>query len=274
MLRNGGCQGALPGPMTAITPSSHDPRPRGTIQSVERALALLAAVARARTPPTLAEVAAACGLGRTTAWRLLATLEAHGLVTRDPTSGGYVVGPAAAVLAGAVDEATLIRLARPALEQLAADIGETASLALPRRIGLFYVEQVDPPERSAASWLGIELSLHATSSGKALLAHLPPAEREAVLSRPLRRFTPATITDRRSLAAELDETVRRGYATCAGELEEREFGVSSPVLDAGGHPVCVVNVWGPMKRVPASRFAELGERVRQAAAVVAGAITL
>jgi DNA-binding IclR family transcriptional regulator len=250
--------------MTEVSAS----RPRGPIQSVDRALDLLYALARAPGPVLLADLAASSGLGRSTAWRLLATMEARGLVDRDPATGGYVVGPGAHVIAAGAGERPLLQRARPVLGRLARETGETASFALPRRFGLFYVDQVDPPTRAAANWLGIDLALHATSSGKAFLAHLEPSERHALLAQPLPRYTESTITDRRSLGAELDSTVRRGYATSAGELEDREYGVSAAVLDDVGRPLAVVGLWGPVERYPAGRFDELGARVAEAAAEV------
>ena len=63
-----------------------------TIQSVDRAAILIKAIADSRQPPTVVELAAACGLNRSTAWRLLATLDAHGLIERDPVSQRYSLG--------------------------------------------------------------------------------------------------------------------------------------------------------------------------------------
>jgi DNA-binding IclR family transcriptional regulator len=255
--------------------AERDPaRARGPIQSVDRALDLLYAIARAPRPIVLAELALAAGLGRSTAWRLLTTMEARGLVDRDAASGGYLVGPGALVLAASAGERPLLERAHPALDRLARETGETASIAMPRRFGLYYIDQVDPPTRVAANWRGIELALHATSSGKAFLAYLPSAEREALIAQPLARYTSATITDRRSLGADLDATIRRGYATCAGELQDREFGVSAAVVDALGRPLAVVGVWGPADRLPTSRFEELGARVALVAAEVGASIGL
>src|SRR2546430_15149012 len=97
-----------------------------TIQAVDRAAALLKAVARSRHPLTVGELAAATGLNRSTAWRLLATLDQHGLVERDPVTQRYSVGYAIVQLAAAGDYDALVRRARPVLARLAADTGETA----------------------------------------------------------------------------------------------------------------------------------------------------
>src|SRR5215831_14660749 len=109
---------------------------RGRVQSVERALALLDAIA-AGSPrgSTVAELALACGINRATAWRLLATLEGRGLVGGDP-----------------------------------------AILAVGRRSGLVYVDEVAPPAVLTVNWLARPVPLHATSTGKAWLAWLPEHE--------------------------------------------------------------------------------------------------
>jgi IclR family acetate operon transcriptional repressor len=93
-----------------------------------------------------------------------------------------------------------------------------------------------------------------------------------MLDVPLPRFTDTTITDTDDLRAELDATRERGYAECAGELEPALYGVSAPILNLDGRPLGVFSVWGPVGRVPATRFAELGPLVVEAAAEVRAAL--
>jgi len=239
-------------------------RPR-TIQSVDRAAALLKAVADSPRPPTVIELADACGLNRSTAWRLLATLDQHGLVERDPVSQRYTVGYALLRIAAASEHDPLARRARPVLERLALETGETANLAVAKRFNLVYVDQVDPPQIMAPNWLGRPVPLHATSSGKAFLAFLARDERDAVLAGRLQRFTDTTVTERRRLEQELDDVRRDGYSVCVGELEESLFGASAAVLSEQGRPVAIVSVWGPEHRVTRERLPEIGRRTRQAA---------
>src|SRR2546423_9988927 len=113
-----------------------------TIQSVDRAAALLKAVANSRQPVTVVELAAQCGLNRSTAWRLLATLASQGLVDRDPVTQRYSVGYAIFQLAAAGDHDAFVRRAHPVLEQLANDTGETVNLAVAKRLNLVYGLQV------------------------------------------------------------------------------------------------------------------------------------
>jgi DNA-binding IclR family transcriptional regulator len=237
-----------------------------TIQSVDRAAALIKAIADSPHSPTVNELATACGLNRSTAWRLLATLDSHGLIERDPISQRYSLGYAFLRIAAGADVDPLVRRARPVLEQLADETGETANLAVARRFSLVYVDQVDPAHVMAPNWFGRTVPLHATSTGKAYLAFLPQEERHAVLPRRLERYTATTVTDRRKLGEELAAARRDGFAVCVGELEESLFGASAPVLSEQGRPVAVVSVWGTQHRLPRQRLAEVGRRAVEAAA--------
>ncbi len=233
------------------------------IQAVDRAVVLLKAVANSSTPPTVLELAQATGLNRSTAWRLLRTLEYHGLLDRDGITQRYTMGYGAIAIAAAVTDDALVRRARPLLEDLARQFGESVTLAVAKRFNLVYVEQVDPPGVVVPSWLNKPLPLHATSGGKVFLAWLRPDERAAILPRDLQRYTDRTITNREDLDRELDTARRVGYALCIREYEEFSSGVSAAVLNSHQYPMAVVNVWGPAPRNPARRLHEVG---RQAAA--------
>ena len=163
--------------MTATAPA---PAQR-TIQSVDRAAMLIKAIADSRQPPTVVELAAACGLNRSTAWRLLATLDAHGLIERDPVSQRYSLGYAFLRIAAGAEPDPLVRQARPVLERLAIATGEATNLAVVKRFRLVYVDQVDPPQIMAPNWFGRDVPLHATSTGKAYLAFMTPEERQTAL---------------------------------------------------------------------------------------------
>jgi DNA-binding IclR family transcriptional regulator len=237
-----------------------------TIQAVDRAAALLKAVADSRQPLTVVELAAATGLNRSTAWRLLATLDRHGLVERDPATQRYSVGYAVLQMAAGGDYDVLVRRARPAVERLANETGETASLAVAKRFDLVYIDQVEAPQIMSPNWLGRSAPLHATSSGKAFLAWLPHEERSALLTPArLKRYTPTTITTRPELEEELEAVRRDGYSICVGELEETLYGVSAAVLNQRERPVAIVTVWGPQHRMPRERLPEIGRRTMHAA---------
>ena len=238
------------------------------VQSVARAADLLKAL---DAPATVFELADRCGLNRSTAWRILATLEDSGLVERDPASGRYAVGYALVALAAGAGHEPLVRRAHPHLRALADACAETASLAVPRALQLVYVDQVQAPHVMAANWLGRPTPLHATSTGKAFLAWLAADEVAAALPARLQRFTNTTITTRAALRAELAGVRARGYAASRGELEPVLWGVSAPVLD-GGRAVAVVSVWGTEGRIRARGLDALGAQTAATAADVAAAV--
>jgi DNA-binding IclR family transcriptional regulator len=247
-----------------VNAREHVGRPH-TVQAVERAAALLKAVASASPPATAHDLARSSGLNRSTAWRLLATLERQGLVERDPTTQRYSVGYAIFQIAAGDNHDSLVRRAHPVLERLARKTRSTVSLAVAKRFNLVYVDQVDEPRALSPNWLGRSLPLHATSGGKAFLAWLPKEERDAILTGRLKRFTATTVTERRRLERELAADRRRGYSACLGELEEILWGVSSAVLDQRGRPIAIVNAWGPSNRFTAERLPTVGATTAHAA---------
>jgi DNA-binding IclR family transcriptional regulator len=243
-----------------------EPKER-VIQAVDRAMRLLNAVADAGRPVTLAESADAAGINRNTAWRLLATLEHHGLVERD--GHAYVVGFAAVRIAAAADQRTLVWRAHPVLERLVAESGETAGLSVPEYLTLVTLDQVDSPQLVSANWVGRRLPLHCSSNGKVLLASLTPAELDDFLAHPLSQLTERTITDPDALRRELERVRERGYGVTAEELEIGLHGVSAAVRDIRGHPFAFLSISGPVYRIPKSRLGQLGELLLDAAAQLA-----
>ncbi|MGH3359334.1 MAG: IclR family transcriptional regulator [Nocardioidaceae bacterium] len=240
------------------------------VQSVDRATALLRAVASAADgQATVTALAAACELNRATAWRILTTLEQQGMVSLDRPTGRYAIGFGVVELAQAAGVGVLVQAAHKVLERVALQTGETAALAVVRDGGLQYVDEVAPTAVVAATWRGRSVALHATSTGKALLAFSSDDTVHATLSRPLHAHTDTTITDPEALRAELAATRKRGYGVCRGEFEESAFGVSAPVLDSGGRPLAVVSIWGPGSRLTDVRFDALGAVAREAADEIA-----
>jgi DNA-binding IclR family transcriptional regulator len=245
------------------------------IQSVERAAALLRAVAAATGPAaTATALAETVGLNRTTTWRILATLEQQRLVSLDRSTGRYALGFGLIDLAGHAGGASLVRSARAVLQRIAGQTGETAALAVMRNGALTYVAEETPGSVVLTGWHGTEASMHATSTGKALLAFSEPDEVRDLLGLPrggrLPRLTSTTITSFAELQKDLELTRERGYAVCRGECMESAWGVSAPVLDAVGRPVAVLSLWAPPERLTEARFEPLGQLVVAGAEEISG----
>lgn len=234
--------------------------PAWRVQSVDRAVLLLRAVARAaggRAAGTVA-LGRACGLNRATAWRILSTLESHGLVTSDRLTNRWTIGAGLVDIVRVSGLDTVLRDAHDRLEELARRTGETASLAVLRHGVLVYDDEVAPASLVSATWSGREVSLHATSTGKVLLAWSSPEAVADLVGPSLERFTDTTVTDHAGLWRELEETRERGWAVCRGEYDSQAWGVSAPVLDHASRVLAVLSLWGPRDRIPEERLAELG----------------
>jgi DNA-binding IclR family transcriptional regulator len=261
---------------TEMSPTSERHPGSTRVQSVERAAALLRAVAAATGPAASATaLAETVGLNRTTTWRILSTLEHQRLVIHDKETGTYSLGFGLIDLASQAGGAALISASRVVLRHLAAEARETAALAVPRDGALTYVAEVAAGAVVSAGWQGRKVSMHATSTGKVLLAYSEPTDLRRLLGLPrgggrLPRYTPSTITSLATLEKELLLTREHGFAVCRGEFESSAWGVSAPVLDIAGRPVAVVSVWGPSERLNEDRFEALGALAIAAAAEIAG----
>jgi len=238
----------------------------GGVQSVDRAISVLEILARGGEAG-VSEVAADIGVHKSTAFRLLGALEARGLVEQNRERGKYQLGFGILRLASAIPgRLDLIRQARPVLDELAAEFDETVNLAVLRS---HYVVNVDEAHGSAAvaaqNWIAQLTPLHATSSGKVLLAHLDENKRAALLDTAgLARFTSRTITSRRALAVEMATVLAQGHATTFEEYEEGLHAVAVPVRDHTGAVVGAVSVSGPAYRLDKARIQDLVETLKTA----------
>jgi DNA-binding IclR family transcriptional regulator len=122
-----------------------------------------------------------------------------------------------------------------------------------------------PAALSTHNWVGQSTPLHATSSGKVLLAHAPDAVRKGVLSHDLPRFTAATITDPEVLQQHLDLIVEQGWGATAEEYEVGLSAVAAPVRGADGDVVAALSVSGPSFRMGVADFPRLARQVVSAA---------
>lgn len=236
------------------------------VQSVDRAAEILEILAR-RGDAGVTEIGVDLGVHKSTASRLLATLEARGLVEQARARGTYRLGAGLIRLAGAsAAQLDIAQAAREVCAVLAADLGETVNVAVLDEGSAMNVSQARGSAAVAVqNWVGRRTPLHATSSGKVLLAFAPDDVRRRLVAQPLERCTPATITDRRVLQAELATVRERGWGATQGELEVGLNGVAAPVWTAGGELAGAISVSGPAYRLDADRFAEVAERVLAAA---------
>ena len=246
--------------------SNEGPRDPG-VRSVERAIAILDALAQGGWR-TGAEIARGLNVHRSTALRLLGTLERHALVERDSRSAKYRLGRRLPQLAGVVTgESDLRSLARPVCESLAGALGETVTLDVLVGDEIVPIEQAtDSTSVVSVNWLGRRTPVHCTASGKVILAYGPPAVRDRLLDRPLERSTAHTIAGRAELEAQLAEVLQGGFARTYEELEVGLDAIAAPVFAAGGEIVAALDVSGPSHRLRAEGRPELVRLTLDAAA--------
>ena len=241
--------------------------PYSGTQSVLRAVTMLEAFTDENPAWHASELAEALRLNRTTVYRLLTALESAEYVVRDPASDSYRLGSGLIVLGGRAQRANSVRAtSRPELEQLAAVTGDTATLEVLAGREVVIIEEI-PGEylTSGKQEIGTRWPAHATSTGKAILAHLPEAGLEAFLSGPLVAHTRYTITDPAELCRDLDKVRATGYAAAAEELELGYVAVGAPVWDGEGNVSAAISVGGARVRFTAGRIREVGSLLLAAA---------
>ena len=240
------------------------------VRSVDRAAALLIALGDSQGEAGVTELARRLGLHKSTASRLLATLQRRGLVEQDDETGKYRLGIVVIRLAERAERTLdLRRIALPELERLARLTHETTGIGVLDGEQLLTVAQVDGPNLSAlGDWTGRAVPLHAVASGKVLLASLAEREVLRIVRRGLVRYTDRTLTELEPLLEELARIRRRGYATAIGEYEIALNAVAAPIHDARGQVVAAVDVWGPSFRLTPRRIPELAAAVREAGTAI------
>jgi DNA-binding IclR family transcriptional regulator len=212
-------------------------------------------------------IARSLNLSKAVVHRILQTLVERRLLVSDPTSRGYQLGPAAAALgARALRESQLRTVAMPVLRELQLDTGETTTISARVHGGRVYLDQVEcTREIKMTVEVGHRYPLHAGSSSTCILAFLPPAEQEAVLSGDLPSLTGRTVTDAELLRKRLAEIRAEGLAHSEGERQEGAGSVAAPVFGIDGAVVGAISVCGPAHRVDAAARERFGPMVRMAA---------
>ena len=231
--------------------------------TVGKALAVLDLVARFGRPVRFAELLDRSELPKATLYRMCQTLVGQDMLTLDPETGRYALGMRLVRLAHAAwTQASLAPIARPFIEALAAQTGRVVHLAQLDAGHVLYIDKRVPSKApvmySAAGRVG---PAYCTGVGKAILAHLPPAELDAALAeQSFVAHTLHTITDADALRAELEAVRARGHAFDGEEHEPGIVCIAMPVLTPGGRALGAISVTGNGTRgdLPALEAAHLG----------------
>ncbi len=238
------------------------------VQAVERAFAVLRAIAAHDGRAGVSAVARHARLPKSTVARLLGTLEDVGAIERLEAGGDYRIGSGLRALAGDGHAGLrLVDLARPYLRELVAELDEDAGLAIPDGDTVLFVDQVQGSHPvQVPDWTGDRFPLHTTAAGFVLLAEWPPAAVDRYLGGDLARFTPRTLVDGAAIRTRLAAVRAQGYAWTEGEWAADINGVGAVVRGADGRAVGAINLYGPGYRFPGhSDPGEIGRVVAEAA---------
>lgn len=232
------------------------------IQSLARGLKILDLLGSSEDGASITELAAALGVDKGSASRLVATLVHYHHAVKDENTRRYHLGPQVLTLSRSVlTRMSLRETAKPFLRQLMESSGECAHLAIPAQGKVLYIDQVESPATLRVNAaVGTLNPPHCTALGKVLLAF-------GALDTPgdLEAFTPQTITRPKALQRHLEQVKRQGYALDDEEFDPGVRCIAAPVFDFRGKAVGSIGISGPSTRVTTGQLPELASMV-----VVAG----
>lgn len=241
--------------------------PDYSIAVLDRALDVLEALAEGNEPLGVTEIARRVGATKSAAYRILANLERRGYVGKDATTARYSLGIRLAFLGhrslGSFD---VRQVARPVIEDLARQFQETVNLGVVDGDEIVYIDMIESNYglRMAAR-VGARDAVHSTALGKAIMAFLPPRLLKPRLQRPLMPRTERTITDPRTLEAELAKVRGVGVAEDRGENEIGARCIAAPIFDHASNVIAAVSVSSPASRLDDERAYRVAVATRAAA---------
>lgn len=222
------------------------------VQSVDRSLIILEALADKGKPMALSNLAEEIDLNISTVHRLLNTLRLRGFIEQEEDSGKYYLGLKTFEIGNAAKKnINLISIAKPYMQDLVDQCNETTNLAILDEGEVVYIEQVASTNMvKMFAQIGSRGPAYCTGTGKCLLAYEDPDKWSELFAKmEFRKFTDNTKVDSEVLRAELKEIRQRGYAIDRGEMEEGVRCVAAPIRNHEGEVIAAVSVSGPSIRL-------------------------
>jgi DNA-binding IclR family transcriptional regulator len=229
-----------------------------SVQSIERAFAILRVVAQSPNGVGITDLAEHTQLHKSTVSRLVSTLEEQGILARLPNSTDVCIGAGLmALITPQSEQQHLLQTARPFLARLCQQLNEAVGLCVPDGDSALFLEQVNSRQAvQVRNWSGERYPLHLAAGGKIFLAYASEKARERYLSRPLSQFTPYSLTDATALRQNLQQIVNVGYNWAWEEFEEGLVTVAAPIFDWRNVVIGAVYACGPRYRFPANNQQE------------------
>lgn len=244
------------------------------VNSIVKAVRILD-VLNEEGPLSFIEILRKTPLPKSTLFKILATLEAEKIVTRDAETAKYRLGLRLIEWGGGARSQLDMRMvARPVMRELSIQIDCTVHLTVIAHNEVLPIESVE-----SGNWywhhfkypvaIGIPAPMHATGAGKAILAFLPPRETlEIIRNKGLKRFTSSTITNEERLQNELHTVQERGYAISDAEHDELIRSVAAPIRNQDGKVIAALSALAVVSRFTPDRVEAVAGKVTDAAAKI------
>lgn len=247
-----------------------------TIETLLRGLDILNLFTRETPSLTLTEITNKTGLNKATVFRFVSTLEQANYLMRDPETKRYTPGTKVLQLGfAAISSLELRQVARPYLEELSQQVGETVSLSILDGMEVIYIDRVRNRQIvGVVLGLGSRLPAHCTSMGKAMLANLYPEELRVRLKQiGLKPCTPKSLIDTGALNSELEGIRQQGFAINDEELEIGLRAVAAPIWDSSNHVCGAINITGSAAMISMERLIkDLAPEVKETASRISLAL--
>jgi IclR family transcriptional regulator, acetate operon repressor len=245
------------------------------IQSLDRGLAILEAVAASATPVPLKHLTDIIGIDRSSVFRLANTLRQRRFLANPEGSKDYILGPTAWRLSRRYGRNVLGMFFHHYLQELTAALGETAHFTVREGIEVFFIDHQVPTGQivSVAGQTGEFAPLHCTAHGKALLADCDLAAlRELFGQAPLQVYTRTTVKSLTRLARVCAQARADGFAVDDGEYMAEVRCVAAPIRDLQGDIVASIGISAPVTRLHARAIARAAAEVKKSARAISASI--
>ena len=261
---------------TSIQMRRHIRHDTPAIQSLDRGLAILEAVAASPAPVPLKQLTGLIGIDRSSVFRLANTLRQRRFLANPKGSKDYILGPTAWRLSRRYGRNVLGTFFHHYLEELSAALGETSHFAIREGVEVFFIDHHIPTGQvvSVAGQTGEFAPLHCTAHGKALLGDLDLNALRQLLGRaPLRGYTRTTVRSVTRLAQVCAQARAEGFALDEGEYLEEVRCVAAPIRDPQGEIVASVGISSPLTRLHTRGVARAAGHVKKIARAITGSLT-
>lgn len=241
-------------------------KPTGLIQSVDRAMQIMQLLSDYGTQ-TVTEISQKLDVHKSTASRLLATLEQHGVVEQNQNRGAYQLGLALVGYTNSVlKDYNILDYTRPICERLGRELDETVNVAIIVGKNVINIDQITGSGAIASvNWIGKHTPIHATSSGKSIIAFMTLEKREQIIEAGLKPYTKVTLVDAQAFRNALAVVRSQGFAITIDEFEIGLTGIAAPIFDSLGNVEASISVSAPSFRAQGDVVYEIAAKVKQAA---------